>query len=151
MGRHFSKLLIPTKCLVFTTPNFLENEVTKDNHNSQLCCCCMVAWLHATTPSSSCSISIMSNPNPLDFAIRVCESIAFSLHAILGLTEPWTGCLVVHFETMAAREGCPLGFGPRLVQSFQLLPLQISLVAMLWYWQLKHILQHFMPEQCFII
>merc|ERR1711862_732372 len=30
---------------------------------------------------------------PIDFALRSCESIAFSLHAILGITEPCTGCL----------------------------------------------------------
>mmetsp|Transcript_26968 Transcript_26968/g.39915 ORF Transcript_26968/g.39915 Transcript_26968/m.39915 type:complete len:177 (+) Transcript_26968:51-581(+) len=35
----------------------------------------------------------MSHTNPIDYALRVVESIAFSLHAILGLTEPWTGCL----------------------------------------------------------
>ncbi|KAL3916475.1 MAG: hypothetical protein SGILL_005159 [Bacillariaceae sp.] len=29
----------------------------------------------------------------LDFTFRVVESIAFSLHAILGITEPCTGCL----------------------------------------------------------
>lgn len=31
--------------------------------------------------------------NPIDFTFRVIESIAFSLHAILGMTEPCTGCL----------------------------------------------------------
>ena len=31
--------------------------------------------------------------NPFDFTLRICESIAFVLHGILGLTEPWTGCL----------------------------------------------------------
>lgn len=31
--------------------------------------------------------------NPIDFTFRVIESIAFSLHAILGITEPCTGCL----------------------------------------------------------
>jgi hypothetical protein len=31
--------------------------------------------------------------NSIDYALRIIESIAFSLHAILGLTEPWTGCL----------------------------------------------------------
>lgn len=31
--------------------------------------------------------------NPIDFTFRVIESIAFSLHAILGITEPFTGCL----------------------------------------------------------
>lgn len=35
----------------------------------------------------------MSHPNPIDYALRIIESIAFSLHAILGLTEPFTGCL----------------------------------------------------------
>ena len=35
----------------------------------------------------------MTTDNPLDFAFRTIESIAFSLHSILGLTEPFTGCL----------------------------------------------------------
>lgn len=31
--------------------------------------------------------------NPFDFVLRTLESIAFTLHSVLGLTEPWTGCL----------------------------------------------------------
>ena len=44
----------------------------------------------------------MSDPNPIDFALRTIESIAFSLHAILGLTEPWTGCLRRAFQDNGA-------------------------------------------------
>lgn len=50
--------------------------------------------------------------NPLDFAIRVCESIAFSLHAILGITEPWTGCLRGAFRDEGIKGGMPNWFWP---------------------------------------
>ena len=43
-----------------------------------------------------------TNANPIDFALRVCESIAFSLHAILGITEPWTGCVRTAFRDNGA-------------------------------------------------
>lgn len=36
--------------------------------------------------------------DPLDFTLRVIESIAFSLHGVLGLTEPFTGCLRGAFQ-----------------------------------------------------
>jgi hypothetical protein len=36
--------------------------------------------------------------NPMDFTFRVIESVAFSLHALLGITEPWTGCLKMAFR-----------------------------------------------------
>jgi len=42
------------------------------------------------------------NSNPIDFALRMCESIAFSLHAILGITEPWTGCVRTAFRDNGA-------------------------------------------------
>jgi len=35
----------------------------------------------------------MSINHQLDFALRVCESVAFFLHGFLGITEPLTGCL----------------------------------------------------------
>ncbi|CAJ1954581.1 unnamed protein product [Cylindrotheca closterium] len=35
----------------------------------------------------------MINGNPIDWALRVCESIAFSLHCCIGLSEPWTGVM----------------------------------------------------------
>jgi hypothetical protein len=41
-------------------------------------------------------------PNPIDFALRMCESIAFSLHAVLGITEPWTGCVRSAFRDNGA-------------------------------------------------
>jgi len=31
--------------------------------------------------------------NPIEWALRVCQSIAFSIHGILGVTEPFTGCV----------------------------------------------------------
>ena len=37
--------------------------------------------------------TVASSSNPFDFVLRVIESVAFSLHAILGITEPWTNCL----------------------------------------------------------
>ena len=45
--------------------------------------------------------SIMT-PNPIDFALRVCESIAFGLHAVLGIIEPWTGCVRSAFRDNGA-------------------------------------------------
>jgi len=33
----------------------------------------------------------MSINHQLDFALRVCESVAFALHGFLGITEPLTG------------------------------------------------------------
>ena len=41
-------------------------------------------------------------PNPIEFALRVCESIAFGLHAVLGIIEPWTGCLRTAFRDNGA-------------------------------------------------
>jgi len=41
-------------------------------------------------------------PNPIDFALRVCESIAFGLHAVLGIIEPWTGCVRSAFRDNGA-------------------------------------------------
>lgn len=38
----------------------------------------------------------------LDFALRVCESVAFFLHGILGITEPFTGCLRNAFQDNGA-------------------------------------------------
>mmetsp|Transcript_6215 Transcript_6215/g.9001 ORF Transcript_6215/g.9001 Transcript_6215/m.9001 type:complete len:154 (-) Transcript_6215:145-606(-) len=38
----------------------------------------------------------------LDFALRVVESVAFSLHSILGITEPCTGCLRRSFKDNGA-------------------------------------------------
>mmetsp|Transcript_25935 Transcript_25935/g.36912 ORF Transcript_25935/g.36912 Transcript_25935/m.36912 type:complete len:175 (+) Transcript_25935:33-557(+) len=38
-------------------------------------------------------IATMSTSTTLDFTFRMIESIAFSLHALLGITEPCTGCL----------------------------------------------------------
>ena len=35
----------------------------------------------------------MIDGNPIDWALRVCESIAFTLHCCIGLLEPWTGIM----------------------------------------------------------
>lgn len=40
--------------------------------------------------------------NSVDFALRLCESVAFTLHGILGLTEPFTGCLRSTFQDNGA-------------------------------------------------
>jgi hypothetical protein len=50
-----------------------------------------------------------TSPNPLDYALRLCESIAFILHGILGLTEPFTGCLRSTFKDNGAM---PIWFWP---------------------------------------
>ena len=34
-----------------------------------------------------------SAANPIDFTFRVIESVAFALHSLLGISEPFTGCL----------------------------------------------------------
>ena len=47
-------------------------------------------------------VSTSANSNPIDFTFRVIESIAFCLHAVLGLTEPWTGCLRRAFQDNGA-------------------------------------------------
>ena len=35
----------------------------------------------------------MNTSDPIEWAIRIIESIAFTLHGFLGITEPFTGCL----------------------------------------------------------
>ena len=40
--------------------------------------------------------------NPLDYPLRLCESVAFILHGILGLSEPFTGCLRNAFQDNGA-------------------------------------------------
>lgn len=57
-------------------------------------------------------MSLDNTLNPLDFAIRVCESTAFFLHAILGLTENCTGCLRQAFNDKGANGGVPSWFWP---------------------------------------
>ncbi|GMH50163.1 hypothetical protein TrLO_g9422 [Triparma laevis f. longispina] len=34
-----------------------------------------------------------ANTNAIEWALRVCQSIAFVIHGILGITEPCTGCV----------------------------------------------------------
>lgn len=41
----------------------------------------------------------MSTATALDFAFRACESIAFSLHALIGLSDPATGAGAVKYIT----------------------------------------------------
>jgi len=40
--------------------------------------------------------------NPIDFALRTVESTAFAIHSVLGITEPFTGCLRVAFSDKGA-------------------------------------------------
>ena len=47
--------------------------------------------------------------NPIDYAIRLIESVAFSIHSILGITELCTGCLRSAFQDNGAM---PLWFWP---------------------------------------
>jgi hypothetical protein len=58
--------------------------------------------------SSSTTFATATN-NPLDYALRLCESIAFILHGILGLTEPCSGCLRSTFKDNGAM---PIWFLP---------------------------------------
>jgi hypothetical protein len=58
---------------------------------------------------------IITDYGSIDFALRVIESIAFSLHCILGITEPCTGCLRGAFNEKAngsAGGGMPIWFWP---------------------------------------
>lgn len=43
-----------------------------------------------------------SSINSLEYALRAIESIAFCLHAVLGITEPFTGCLRSTFNDRGA-------------------------------------------------
>lgn len=54
----------------------------------------------------------MSTLNSVDFAIRVCESIAFSLHAMIALSHPFTGALTVAFGDKGTQGGMPNWFWP---------------------------------------
>ena len=58
------------------------------------------------------SKNMSSIVNQLDFALRVCESTAFCLHAILALTEPYTGCLRNAFRDRGKKGGMPEWFWP---------------------------------------
>lgn len=40
----------------------------------------------------------MSSFIALEWALRVCESIAFSIHGLLAVTEPYTGCVQTAFH-----------------------------------------------------
>ena len=51
----------------------------------------------------------MGTTNPIDFALRTCESMAFAIHSVLGITEPCTGCLREAFQDRGAM---PLWFWP---------------------------------------
>eukprot|EP00537_Pseudo-nitzschia_pungens_P010839 CAMPEP_0172389774 /NCGR_PEP_ID=MMETSP1061-20121228/6583_1 /TAXON_ID=37318 /ORGANISM="Pseudo-nitzschia pungens, Strain cf. pungens" /LENGTH=184 /DNA_ID=CAMNT_0013119995 /DNA_START=102 /DNA_END=656 /DNA_ORIENTATION=- len=43
-----------------------------------------------------------STIDTLDWALRVCQSIAFAIHGVLGVTEPFTGCLREAFRDNGA-------------------------------------------------
>jgi len=36
---------------------------------------------------------VSEGTNVIEWALRVCQSIAFSIHGLLGVTEPFTGCV----------------------------------------------------------
>ncbi|EJK43670.1 hypothetical protein THAOC_37863 [Thalassiosira oceanica] len=38
----------------------------------------------------------------IEWALRVCQSMAFAIHGILGVTEPWTGCVTHAFRDTGA-------------------------------------------------
>jgi hypothetical protein len=48
------------------------------------------------------TMATTSTINPLDYPLRFCESVAFLLHGILGLAEPYTGCLRSIFQDKGA-------------------------------------------------
>eukprot|EP00536_Pseudo-nitzschia_multiseries_P008922 jgi/Psemu1/306138/fgenesh1_kg.237_\ len=55
----------------------------------------------------------MSTLVTLDWALRVCESIAFSIHGLLGVTEPFTGALKQAFgDTHGTHGAMPIWFWP---------------------------------------
>ena len=42
----------------------------------------------------------MSNTNAIEWALRVCQSVAFAIHGVLGVTEPFTGCVQNAFRDL---------------------------------------------------
>ena len=41
---------------------------------------------------------VANDTNVIEWALRVCQSIAFAIHGILGVTEPFTGCVQSAFH-----------------------------------------------------
>lgn len=39
-----------------------------------------------------------NSTNAIEWALRVCQSMAFAIHGVLGVTEPFTGCLKNAFK-----------------------------------------------------
>lgn len=39
-----------------------------------------------------------NSTNAIEWALRVCQSMAFAIHGVLGVTEPFTGCLQHAFK-----------------------------------------------------
>ena len=46
--------------------------------------------------------SSTSLEHPFEWALRLCQSLAFFFHGILGMTEPFTGCLRATFKDNGA-------------------------------------------------
>ena len=44
------------------------------------------------------SMRINTETNPFEWTLRVVKSIVFSIHGILGMTEPFTGCVQLAFQ-----------------------------------------------------
>ena len=52
--------------------------------------------------------NMASNPagaNAIEWALRVCQSMAFAIHGVLGVTEPYTGCVRNAFGDKGAMPG----------------------------------------------
>eukprot|EP00929_Paragymnodinium_shiwhaense_P109768 TRINITY_DN76290_c0_g1_i1.p1 TRINITY_DN76290_c0_g1~~TRINITY_DN76290_c0_g1_i1.p1 ORF type:complete len:176 (-),score=23.23 TRINITY_DN76290_c0_g1_i1:337-792(-) len=89
----------------------------------------------------------------MDFALRVCESVAFSLHSILGITEPLHGGLVY---TLQGEGSLPAWFWPlagaclaivaflnfsdtpEVVLGAQAYIVAFHSGAVFWHWRLRH-------------
>lgn len=39
------------------------------------------------------SLDSINNTNAIEWALRICQSMAFAIHGLLGVTEPFTGCV----------------------------------------------------------
>ncbi|KAL7533306.1 hypothetical protein ACHAWF_004449 [Thalassiosira exigua] len=47
---------------------------------------------------STSTATAASGPNVLEWALRVCQSIVFAIHGLLGILEPFTGCVQSAFH-----------------------------------------------------
>mmetsp|Transcript_28546 Transcript_28546/g.84034 ORF Transcript_28546/g.84034 Transcript_28546/m.84034 type:complete len:165 (-) Transcript_28546:847-1341(-) len=56
------------------------------------------------------SAAAAANSNPIEWALRVCQSTAFAIHGVLGIAEPFTGCVQGAFRDLHG--GMPNWFWP---------------------------------------